>query len=242
MIKIPQSAGWWNDVTAADLDGDGDDDYVIGNWGLNIKLKATPQKPLTMYVNDFDNNGRSEFIINWYPPMDEIAYPFASKMEITQQLPALKKANLKYEDYAHKTYETLFSEEVRNRSLMYKTEVLENSILWNEGGTLALQKLPIEAQVSPVFCICIDDFDEDGVKDIWMGGNFYGLKPQLGRCNSSKGIYMKGLGNREFKYIQPTESGIYVDGEVRDVTFINGKNKIMLVARNNASILAFKRK
>jgi hypothetical protein len=53
---------------------------------------------------------------------------------------------------------------------------------------------------------------------------------------------MKGLANKEFKYIQPTESGIYVDGEVRDVTFINGKNKIMLVARNNASILAFKRK
>ena len=55
-------------LNAADLDGDGDMDFVLGNWGLNTKFKATPQRPLTMYVNDFDKNGKSEFIINWYPP------------------------------------------------------------------------------------------------------------------------------------------------------------------------------
>jgi hypothetical protein len=163
-------------------------------------------------------------------------------MEITQQLPALKKANLKYEDYAHQTYESLFTEEIRSRSLTYRTEVMESSILWNDSGTLTLQKLPMEAQVSPIFGICVDDFDSDGIKDIWLGGNFFGLKPQLGRCNSSKGIYMKGLGNKSFEYISPTESGIYVDGQVRDAVFINGKNKILLVARNDASILAFKKK
>jgi hypothetical protein len=30
-------------IEAADLDGDGDDDYVLGNWGLNSKFKATLQ-------------------------------------------------------------------------------------------------------------------------------------------------------------------------------------------------------
>ena len=242
LIKIPESAGWWNRIVASDLDGDGDDDYVLGNWGLNIKLRATPEKPLTMYVNDFDGNGKSEFIINWYPPLDEISYPFASKTEITQQLPILKKTNLKYEQYSHQTYETLIPEEVRSRSLMYKTEILESSILWNEKGSFIIEKLPIEAQVSPVFGIGVDDFDNDGNKDIWLGGNFYGLKPQMGRCNSSKGVFLKGLGNRKFQYVQPDEVGIYVNGEVRDVSVINGKSKLILVARNNASLLAFKKK
>ena len=56
-----------------------------------------------MYVNDFDNNGKSEFIINWYPPLDSYAYPFSTKPELTSQLPALKKQILKYEDYGNKT-------------------------------------------------------------------------------------------------------------------------------------------
>ncbi|MEO6218788.1 MAG: VCBS repeat-containing protein, partial [Ginsengibacter sp.] len=63
---IPNSNGWWTRIDAADLDGDGDLDFVLGNWGLNTKFKASTQRPLTMYVNDFDNNGKSECIINWY--------------------------------------------------------------------------------------------------------------------------------------------------------------------------------
>jgi hypothetical protein len=241
--KLPESAGWWNRVVAADLDNDGDDDYVVGNWGLNTKLKASVQKPLTMYVNDFDNNGKSEFIINWYPSLDTVSYPFATKLEITQQMPSLKKANLRYEQYAHQTYETLFPQEVRSRSVAYKTQLLESSILWNEKGKLTLERLPEEAQVSPVFGICVDDSDKDGNKDIWLGGNFYGLKPQMGRYNSSKGVYLKGVGNRKFEYVKPSESGIYVTGEVRDVAVVKGKkDNLILVARNNASALVFKKK
>ena len=37
--------GWWNSITGADLDGDGDIDYVVMNAGLNTKYHATPQAP-----------------------------------------------------------------------------------------------------------------------------------------------------------------------------------------------------
>ncbi len=91
MMVIPNSHGWWNRIEAADLDNDGDLDFVIGNWGLNSKFKASAQKPLTMYVSDFDNSGRSECIINWYAPLDSTTYTFSTKQELTSQLPALKK-------------------------------------------------------------------------------------------------------------------------------------------------------
>lgn len=241
-IPIPNSSGWWNRIEPADLDADGDIDFVVGNWGLNTKFKASPEKPVTMFVNDFDDNGKSEFIINWYPPLDTLAYPFATKPELTFQIPSLRKTILKYADYGPKTYETLFSQSVRQRSLSYKADYLGSAILWNEGGKLTLTALPREAQVSPVFAIAIDDFDSDGKIDLWLGGNFYALKPQAGRHDASKGVLLKGSPNRSFIPQPLQHNGLYVKGEVRDAVVIAAKDhsKRLFIARNNNKVLVFK--
>ncbi len=240
---IPNSNGWWNRIEAADLDNDGDQDCILGNWGLNTKFKASGERPLTMYVNDFDNNGKSEFIINWYPPLDSIAYPFSTKPELTAQLPGLKKQILRYEDYGNKTYDSLFTPEIRSRSLRYEVNFLRSAILWNNNGSFELEALPLEAQLSPVFGIVADDIDADGKMDIWLGGNFYALKPQVGRHDASKGVYLKGNGVRSFTHISPGESGIKVEGEVRDAGVIQLKgSKHLIVGRNNASVLLFEKR
>jgi hypothetical protein len=239
-VPITNSKGWWNRIKAADLDGDGDTDFVVGNWGLNTKLKATPEKPLTMYVNDFDNNGKSECIINWYPPLNSTSYPFATKAELTSQLPGLKKQILRYEYYGNKTYDSLFSSEVRSKALRYEANYLQSAVLWNNNGKYELEALPLEAQSSPIFGIVTEDLDEDGKVDIWLGGNFYALKPQVGRQNASKGVFLKGKGGRLFTYVSPRECGIKVEGEVRDATVIDIKgSKHLAVGRNNASVLLF---
>ena len=242
-IVIPNSKGWWNRIEPADLDKDGDIDFVLGNWGLNTKFKATPAKPMTMFVNDFDGNGKSEFIINWYPPLDSNSYPFAPKSELTSQLPGLRKTILKYEDYALKTYDSLFKPEVRKKSFVYEVNYLESAILWNEGDNYSLSALPLEAQVSPVFGIVADDLDEDGKLDIWLGGNFYSLKPQVGRHDASRGVYLKGDLNKSFTYLPQDRSGIYVEGEVRDAAMIHSKQSSrLIVARNNNSVLMFQKR
>jgi hypothetical protein len=146
-ITIPNSNGWWNRIEAADLDQDGDMDFVLGNWGLNTKFKASPERPLTMYANDFDNNGKSECIINWYAPLDSISYPFSTKPELTSQLPILKKQILKYEDYGNKTYESLFSPEVLGKALRYEANYLQTAVLWNNSGNFELKALPVESAV-----------------------------------------------------------------------------------------------
>ena len=241
-LSDPLPPGWWTAIEAADLDGDGDEDYIVGNWGLNSKLKATAERPLTMYVKDFDNNGKTEFIINWFAPIDKQAYPFHTKEDIIRQIPGLKNAQPTYEAYASKTYETLFDETSRNGALSYRTELLETSVIWNEGDTLIVEPLPLEAQLSPVFAIIAEDMDLDGHPDIWLGGNFYGLKPEVGYNNASRGVYFQGKSGK-FHYVPPSESGIDVQGEVRDaVTFRTQEGLRLLIARNNLSTVMFEKK
>ena len=233
-IIVPGSKGWWTRIEPADLDGDGDTDFVVGNWGSNVKFKASAEQPLSMFVNDFDGNGKTEFIINWFAPQDDIAYPFATKMDLTTQLPILRKQSLKYEDYARQTYETLFDLEIRSKSISYEAHYLESAILLNVDGQLTLKPLPIEAQFTPVFGIAIDDFCGDEGPDIWLGGNFYGLKPQVGRHDAGRGLLLENAGEASFKAIPSQKSGFYVNGEVRDaMVFDQGGAKHLLIARNN---------
>ena len=43
---VEKTAGWWNCLTAADFDSDGDIDFIAGNHGLNSKFKASTDKPV----------------------------------------------------------------------------------------------------------------------------------------------------------------------------------------------------
>ena len=247
LVKLPGitgTRGWWTRILAKDLDGDGDEDFVLGNWGLNTKFKASAEQPLTMYIKDFDQNGKTEFILNWYPPKESQAFPFASKMDLTLQLPHLKKKILRYDAYADMQYATLFTPEELQQVDTLTAEYLQSAILWNEGGTFSLKALPWQAQVAPVFGIIADDWDGDAQVDLLLGGNFHGLKPEIGRHSANHGVFLKGGPDRTFTYLPPEESGIRLEGEIRDLVpiVIPGKAATFLVGRNDDTVQVFQKK
>lgn len=238
-LTIPLSEGWWNTIEASDIDQDGDIDYLLGNWGQNIKLNASTEKPLGLYVYDFDDNKRPEVIMEWFTPKDEIPFPFASKQDLTAQIPSLKKTVLKYHDFAKKQVKDLFPADQLDKAVKKKVTSFNSSILLNNDGNLILESLQNEAQMSPIFAFETGDFDQDGKIDFYAGGNFYRLKPEMGRHDGFHGGYFKGLGNGKFKFINALNSGINIKGEVRDAIQIN---KQLIVSRNNESVLIFKKK
>ena len=236
---IPKSKGWWNSITETDLDGDGYSEFILGNWGLNSKLKATPERPLEMFVKDFDNNDKTEFIINWFAPNDDAPAPFATKMDLTDQLPHLKKKYLKYEDFAQQNYQSLLTEEERQGAIAYECQTLASSVLYTTASSIELKPLPLAAQIAPVFAAVVLDYNEDGKNDIWLGGNFYGLKPEMGRCDASRGVLLEQGDDQKFSEVQ--NLNISIKGEVRDAKFIQskGSDPQLIIARNNLPVQLF---
>ena len=240
MKTVGETHGWWSALTAADLDYDGDEDFVLGNWGTNSKFSASQEKPLRLYVNDYDRNGKVESILEWYPPGSERAYPFLTRSEMTNQMPSLKKVALKHAEYAESTMQELFPPEVLDKSLVLKATHLESAILWNEGGRFSLQPLPEPAQVAPVFSILARDVDQDNCVDLLLMGNLQSLKPELGRLDANRGVFLKGLDDRKYETVTSIQSGLWIRDEVRDAEVIemNGKPHVF-VARNNEKMKVY---
>lgn len=235
---IENSYGWWNTIEKGDLDGDGDEDFVLGNWGENLKLQGTPAKPLKLYVNDFDSNGKSEAILEWQFGSDEKPFPFASKKDLTSQLPMLKKKSLKYQDYARKQVNEILPGDKLEKAQVLMANNFKTSLLLREGNGFVLKALPFEAQLSPVYAVEIADIDQDNLQDLVLGGNYYKLKPEIGRLDGFNGGYFKGDGKGAFTFVSALNSGMKILGEVRDITILNGS---LAYARNNDTMISFKK-
>jgi hypothetical protein len=239
-LGLGHSSGWWNVIRAVDLDHDGDDDWVVGNLGLNSRLKATEQKPLKMLLGDFDGNGSSDQILVYYN--GEKPYPFASRDQLVKQLPYLKKKFLKYSDYRNVTVEDIISIAEQGQSAELAINELQSVWIRNDGNKFSLFPLPEEAQFAPVEAIHSGDFNRDGHADLLLAGNFNAVQTELGPYDASLGLLLLGDGKGKFKPVSSSSSGFIVRGEARDIKEIKtSKNeKIYLVSRNNDCLLGFK--
>ncbi len=233
--------GWWSSVEAADLDQDGDLDLLLGNMGQNARLKASEQEPVTLYYDDFDGNGSKEQILTHYHQGKEML--FATKDELSTQLPYLKKKFLKYQDFAQADFNTIFPKAKLENARKYVARNMRSMVVWNKGnGQFSWERLPLEAQFSPIEDFMVKDFDGDGNLDVLAVGNFYESNLQMGRYDASMGNLLKADGQGGFVAVDVCSSGFWVEGQGRRLRNILGPNGEMslLIARNKDSLLRYR--
>ena len=235
-LGLSKTNGLYNNMHSEDLDGDGYTDLVLGNYGLNSMFRASIEQPLSLYVNDFDNNGRTEQILAMH--YDEKLYPIVQLKDLWMQIPSLKKKYLKFENYKNVTMDKLFDPSTIRDSEVKKVYNLSSVSLYNKKGKgFEIKELPFMAQLSPIFSIISDDINNDGVMDLILGGNLSRVKPEFGPNSSSYSTLLLGTKDKRFKYVNSKLSGLFISGEIRDLDKIKiNKKDSYIFAVNNSKL------
>ena len=231
---INTMTGWWNSIAAGDFDNDGDIDYIVGNLGKNSFYRASEQYPVRVYGKDFDNNGIYDMIPSLYlPDKDGVIreYPAQTRDDMLKQMNTMRKKFPTYKSYAEATMSDVLSEDQRKGAVILQANQFQSVYLRNDGnGKFTMIPLPVQAQVSTINGMVVEDFDGDGNLDVVMNGNDYGTEVSVGRYDALNGLFMKGDGKGSFAPRTILQSGIFIPG--------NGKSLVKLRSASGNCLLA----
>ena len=225
-----KSNGLWQSIIPFDIDHDGDQDYLVGNWGMNSKFKASAAFPMKMYYDDFDTNGNFETIVaiekegKYYTTLglDELAEQFSGM---------LKKKFNSYKSFAGKTLEEVFDPKMLEKGKLFEVHNLKSGYLKNENGKFTFVPFSNKMQVAPITSFVKSNFDSDVNEEVFAAGNYFGVSPYHSRFDGFSGALIK---NEKVIYLGNQIGIDLTQKAVRhlDIITFNGK-KYMLVTINN---------
>lgn len=237
---LEKLTGWWQFVQSTDIDKDGDVDLLIGNLGENFYLRPSTTAPVKLWVNDFDQNGTIDKIIS--QTIQNKDMPVFLKKEITDQIPSLKKMNLKHKEFANKSVQDLLEKQLEHVHI-FPVVTAQSILAYNDGkGSFTVKALPVPVQLSSVNGAAIDDWNNDGLHDIFIAGNFFDLLPQFCRVDASFGNLLLNAKNQTFTVSTPGEMGISINGQVKDIQPLHYKGQKGYLVLQNEEVPLFIKK
>lgn len=225
-------SGLYFSVEAADLDNDGDDDYLFGNLGVNNKYKASKKKPFRLYSDDFDDNGKYDVVLASY--FDDKIVPVRGKECSTEQVPYVSEKFKKYKDFANASIDEIY--DLDNAQSLAATS-LKSMVGINSQGKLNLKELPTRVQLSPVNGFVTKDVNGDNFIDIICIGNLYSTEVETTRYDAGTGSVLINDGNGGFTPMTSEQSGINANYDAKDIIIAN---ESLIVTNNREQVQVWK--
>ena len=227
--------GWWKTIVNGDFDQDGDQDFVVGNKGLNNFINPTNAEPIYIYTKDFDDNGKVDPIMAGYILNGETKdlYPLQSRDDIMRQLPKLKKKYPSYKDFSEANFTSLLGIKQLN-SCTLKATMGHSIFVENLGdGQFRVKALPGDAQQAPINDILVDDINGDKILDLILVGNDYYAEATYGRQDAFNGLLLEGSLSHGFQVQSLTKSGLYIPYQSNNIISMKKDKILTIVAGQN---------
>jgi enediyne biosynthesis protein E4 len=212
-LKLDQFAGWWNGITTGDFDNDGRLDIAASNWGRNTRYQSLANGRVRVFHGDVDGNETME-AIEAYQDSGARLLPLQPFHLIGGALPPLRERIGTFDRYAKLTLPEIYGPDFK-RLQQLNVSTLDSMVFLNRGTHFEGRALPLEAQWSPSFAVCVSDFDGDGNEDLFLSQNLFCTHPETSRYDSGRGLILKGDGRGGFRAMPGEESGVTVYGEQR---------------------------
>jgi hypothetical protein len=205
-------SGLWTSIATGDFDGDGRMDLVAGNWGRNTAYEIYQPTALRMYYGDWNGDGTVDLVESWQHGAD--FFPVRDRTKLSSALPDLATRFPTHAAYAQATIDKILGERLPTARYVEAAH-LESVVLLNRGSKFEVKPLPREAQLSPATSVCVADFDLDGIEDLFLSQNFYGVLTDITRDDNGRGLWLRGKGDGTFSAVDGSVSGIKIPGEQR---------------------------
>ncbi len=228
-----EESGWWNCITAVDIDQDGKDDYLLGNLGKNAKYKATHQYPFKLYYDDFDKNGREDIVLNHFE--DGTEYPLRGKECSSEQMPMLKKKFTSYQSFAQSSLKDVYGAEIIKNSKVLTATTFESQCCLNQNGKLHCQALPKELQISSINDMEL--IDQPNSTSALLVGNAFQTEVETPRQDAFYGALVKLKKDGSIVVVPHSKSNFITMGDAKKISIAYKNKKAYYIVANNSGPL-----
>ncbi|MGD9748444.1 MAG: FG-GAP-like repeat-containing protein [Verrucomicrobiales bacterium] len=213
---LADAMGWWQGIAGGDLDGDGDMDCVVTNLGRNTKYHGSADHPVSVYLNDFDGDGKCDVVEAEYE--GNTLVPMRGRSCSSQAMPFIREKFKTFDAFAKADLGAIYNPRKLEISKVLTLNFVDSVALLNDGtGRFTPVALPTLAQTSPGFGVVVQDFDGDGIPDVVLAQNFYSPQRETGRMCGGLGLFLRGRGNGSFDEVPALASGIWMPGDSKSL-------------------------